>query len=400
MERFRQFALALPFPPNPLRRLDDMLPNQQVPVPGTPFSGNPANGRSLFDTAQTDASQPCQSCHTHPFGAGGGKLGGVTPQFPTSSDAAALFNGAADGSNHSDLKIPHVRNMHEKIGPVFGTTAAPALARSGFGYIHDGSIPDLGSFFSASVFTVTASEVRDISAFMAHFPSGTQPAVGAQVTLPPGAPAKGVVDKELKLATLIAVGDLSDANRHCELTASTVLNGTLSSFYLAGAWMPDRAGESPISTATLRDQAEAPINFVCTSVGEGVRQGIDRDQDNRLNRDDCAPADPATWSVAQAIEGLTAHATGPFTLQWLEQSASGPSMRYDVAGGALSVLRGSGLAAATECVAGDLVEPRWLDIRVDPEAGDGYWYLVRATNPCGAGTFGPGRDAIADLTCP
>ena len=44
--------------------------------------------------------------------------------------------------------------------------------------------------------------------------------------------------------------------------------------------------------------------------------------------------------------------------------------------------------------------PRWLDSRALPAPGDGYWYLVRAANPCGPGTFGPGREGIADLDCP
>ena len=75
MALFREFALGIRFPSNPHRNLDDTLPDIDVPVPGTPFAGNPSTGAALFDSAPTDGNQPCKSCHTHPFGAAGGQLG-------------------------------------------------------------------------------------------------------------------------------------------------------------------------------------------------------------------------------------------------------------------------------------------------------------------------------------
>jgi hypothetical protein len=66
-------------------------------------------------------------------------------------------------------------------------------------------------------------------------------------------------------------------------------------------------------------------------------------------------------------------------------SASGPSIRYDVLGGALSDLAVSGIAGATACVASDLASPTYLDTRADPLPGDGIFYLVRSKNPCGVG---------------
>ena len=44
MEQFRQFALAIRFPSNPYRNLDDTLPNHEVRVHGSLFPGNPGNG--------------------------------------------------------------------------------------------------------------------------------------------------------------------------------------------------------------------------------------------------------------------------------------------------------------------------------------------------------------------
>ena len=141
----------------------------------------PSDGETLFNTGSLDAGQPCVSCHTQPFGAAGGQLGGVDPVEPTSSNAAGLFNGLADQSNHSDMKVPHLRNIYEKIGPVFGDhVGAPPEVRSGIGLGHDGSVPDIGTFLSINVFTMTPQQVRDVSAFVMHFPTSTKPGVGQQ----------------------------------------------------------------------------------------------------------------------------------------------------------------------------------------------------------------------------
>ena len=122
---------------------------------GALFPGNPTEGALLFDTHPSDATQPCAACHQHPFGAAGGALGGVEPAEPTSSSASALFNGDADGSPHSDLEIPHMRNMHEKFGPVHadpGDNSMPSTV-SGFGY-------SSGPFFGEILLVATDGSQR------------------------------------------------------------------------------------------------------------------------------------------------------------------------------------------------------------------------------------------------
>ena len=88
-------------------------------------------------------------------------------------------------------------------------------------------------------------------------------------------------------------------------------------------------------------------------------------------------------------------------LNWASQStATGPGVVYDVAGGLLSQLRLSGLSAATSCVGSNLASPTYSDARALPASGDGYFYVVRAKNACGSGSFGPGRAGIDGLACP
>jgi hypothetical protein len=415
MELFRQFALEIRFPPNPHRKVDDTLPCGpratdplcEVQPHGSLYPGNPTQGEIIFNTFATDAGRPCVTCHKHPFGSAGGKLGGVDPEEPTSMDAAALFNGLNDLSVHSDLKIAHLRNMHEKFGPVWappGSASMPETA-TGFGFTHDGSIPDLFRFLSLNVFTLSAAnqaqQVRDVASFLFHFPTGVKPAVGRQVTMP-AAGSPGPAGDEALLATLLTLGDLADPNRHCELVASTIAGGRPRRYHLSGgAWVTDVAGETPVSTAALRADAQAPITFTCTPLGSGPRLGGNRDDDARLDGQDCASDDAETWSPAGDVTGLRLAKSPSTDITWDDQApAAGPSMRYDVAGGGLSDLRARGLAAATSCVAGDLGVPAHTDIRADPSAGDGYYYLARAVNRCAEGGFGPGRASLDPLACP
>ena len=414
MERFRQFALEIHYPSNPYRRLNDSTPCGlraddplcEVQPHGALFPGNPTEGAQLFDNHPSDAGQSCASCHEHPFGVAGGALGGVEPAEPTSSDAAALFNGDADGSPHSDLKIPHLRNMHEKFGPVLadpGDTSMPPTP-TGFGYVHDGVIPDMYRFLSAAVFNLSAAnqaqQVRDLVAFLFHFPTTTKPAVGRQITVPEGTPPTGSTADETLLTRLMTLSDLADTDRHCELVAATVADGRLRRYHLSGGtWVTDVAGEPPLTTVALRENAAAPVTFTCATLDAGQRLGGDRDEDSFLDGDDCADGDAQTWLVPAGVDSLLLSKTATTNLTWTDQSAAiGPSVRYDVLGGNVSDLNVSGIGNTT-CFADDLADATFDDLQADPPAGDGFYYLIRVRNPCGVGDLGAGREPLLTLDC-
>ncbi len=414
MERFRQFSLAMRFPPNPYRNVDDTMPcgrrnvdpGCEIKPHGSLFSGNPTEGEFLFLNNNSDAGQRCSACHALPFGAAGGALGGVNPTEPTTApQATALFNGDADGSPHSDLEVPHLRNMYEKFGPVWATPAqSPPDTPVGFGFIHDGAIPDMFRFLSASVFTLSAAnqaqQVRDISNFMFLFPTGTRPAVGRQVTLPAGVPPTGPAADEALLATLQSLGNVASGVRHCELVATATSSGRQRHWYWSGgAWVTDVAGETPVSTLALRQNAQGPVTFTCATIGAGPRLGGNRDLDAVLDGEDCANDDAGTWRAPQGVGLIDVQGVGPTTIAWNDQSAvTGPSLRFDVLGGLLSVLRATGISA-TACVASDVAGVDWHDLRADPAPGEGFFYLVRAENPCGTGDLGAGRASIQNLVC-
>jgi len=99
--------------------------------------------------------------------------------------------------------------------------------------------------------------------------------------------------------------------------------------------------------------------------------------------------------------GFALSGKSPTSLTWTEQaSATGPGILYDVVGGTISVLRSSGLSAATSCVGSALTVPSFSDTRPAPGPGACFYYLVRARNACGTGGFGAGRSALDTLACP
>jgi hypothetical protein len=147
----------------------------------------------------------------------------------------------------------------------------------------------------------------------------------------------------------------------------------------------------------LRQGAASPITFRCAPLGSGARLGGNRDEDLALDGDDCAPADAGAWEAPVSVTGLLATAAA---LTWNDQApTTGPGIVYDVLGGDLSDLHASGIDA-TGCVAGDVETPSYSDPRPNPPATDGYYYLIRPENVCGAGSLGPGRESIQGLACP
>jgi DNA-binding beta-propeller fold protein YncE len=409
MSDFRRFALDIVFPPNPYRTVDDNVPNATVTIPGLPNPGNPEIGRQRFmglAGGPTDGGVFCVTCHTQPFGANGGKIGGLESGDPAQAKAA-LFNGDADGSLHSDLKIPHLRNIYEKFGPRYaaGTPGDPPTdQKSAFGLSHDGSVPDMNTFLSAGVFNLTADDAKNISAFMMMFPTGTKPAIGRNVTVPAGAPPTGTTAQESLLSQLISLGNLASGTRHCELVAAARSSGPGArerTWFLAGGvstggmWSTDVDGELQITTTQLRTNAGGPITFTCATIGSGVRLGADRDEDGSFNGSDFCPGEASVYEAPALVTDVAVDPASAITWTPLVP-ADGAPIEYEVAGGNLSSVPASGFASAG-CLAGAIPGTAWTDARPDPARGDGYYYLVRGTKSCGAGSFGAGSgpDALA-----
>jgi hypothetical protein len=278
MDAYAAFIMTVNFPPNPFRNLDNSLP-ASITVPsqsggGATASGNPGNGNNIFVNQNLDGGVfSCNLCHTLPVGASGN-----------------LFNGNLEGETQ-DFKIPHLRNMYEKVGfdvirPGLQSGNASNIGlptqKRGFGFIHDGSV-SLTEFLAANVFTSTTQQERDLFAFMLAFPTESVPAIGRQVTVTEANKNDATVASTI--ATLVGQAETPNADLIAKGVVGAVAKGWV---YDAGSnlFVPDSLLEAPASESALRAAIGAGdvVTFTGVPPGAGVRLGIDRDRDTFLDR--------------------------------------------------------------------------------------------------------------------
>jgi len=328
MNEFTDFALALMYPPNPIRHLDDSLtPAQQA---GKDFFFDP--------TKVVDSVFHCSGCHV------------VDRDFNKDmTNKPGVFG--TDGRNtfsfiQQFLKIPHLRNVYNKVG-MFGmpnsrkyladdpfTGMDPAWNPNvpedfqkianhlffgndnvhrgdqikGFGYTQEGSTDTLFRFHNTNGFlprapgtvspldpgnddalpiTPEGMEIRrNLEQYMMVFPSNFFPIMGQQITLTEN--NADIVGPRIDL--MIARADLGE----CDLIAQKKKQGFL--YQGDGTFARDRLQKRPISDAGLRKKAKRHIGitYTCTPPGSGMRIALDRDEDGVLNGDERrAGTDPA-----------------------------------------------------------------------------------------------------------
>jgi DNA-binding beta-propeller fold protein YncE len=285
MQAFTDFAMQLTYPPNPSKQLDNS------------FRAGEAAAMSMYANTTTDLVATCNQCHV--LDPASGFFGG---------DGRSIF----DGSNQH-LKIPHLRNLYQKVG-MFGMAEIEppeALASQGqgslavhggsfantgnqvrgFGFLHDGSVDSLERFFDVDGFQInstplSAGQRSDMRDLMISFPTDLAPIVGQQVTLT----NSNAVVANPRIDLLIARADtvftseiLGGVTTECELIAKGIAGGSSHGYlYLGGgSFQPDDGG-APISDANLRLQAlgaAQEVTYTCVPPGSGMRMGIDRDGD-------------------------------------------------------------------------------------------------------------------------
>ncbi len=121
--------------------------------------------------------------------------------------------------------------------------------------------------------------------------------------------------------------------------------------------------------------------------GDSLGDACDPDDDNDGVQDaaDCAPLDASASSPPAEVSGLVLEQLASTRLSWTGQGAG---FRYDVAGGDLGTLRANGNESDATCLRDDEPGTSWEDTRPDPAPGSGHYYLVRAQNACGSGSYG------------
>ncbi len=322
MERFAAFMLSVQLPPNPLRPLDNSLrASAQI---GQDFFNGSRRADGIDVDIDVNGPEPdgatCQGCHTH-------------------NPALGFFGTdgqAAHGGEILVTKVPHFRNLYQKVG-MFGlphregflpstTDAHQGDQIRGFGFLHDGATDKLFNFLQGGVFddgdTTCADQglgdhfgcgVNDgmhvgipddtvrqgLVDYLLAFDSDLAPIVGQQMTLSPDATADAldrIALLETRAATPFAshiLRSLENANlTECDLVVKGVIDGLARGLLYdpdTETYRSDRLSEAALTPAEIRalptTSGEA-LTFTCFPPGSGQRAALDRDQDRHFDRDE------------------------------------------------------------------------------------------------------------------
>lgn len=334
MDDFANFALELMYPPNPIRHLDNSLTAAQQ-----------AGHDFFFDPGKVvDTAFHCNGCHIVDRSANEGL-----------TNKPGFFG--TDGKNtfafiQQFLKIPHLRNMYNKVGMfgmannrkyladdpftgmpegldpfnnpddfntffqfIFYGNENPFMGDQikGFGYTQEGAADTVFRFHTTNGFlprapgTVTPQDPgngfnlnispegmqirRNLEQYLMVFETNFFPIMGQQVTL---TEFNGdVVGPRIDL--LMARADLGE----CDLVAKKSNRRDKGFLYLGGGtFQADKAAADPLTDKRLRKKARdgKTLTFTCVPPGAGNRMALDRDEDGFLDGDEIAagsdPADP------------------------------------------------------------------------------------------------------------
>jgi hypothetical protein len=264
MAAFRDFVETLRFPPNPNQKLDRTLPRSLA-------GGDPEAGRDVFHNRRFPVlglGIACVTCHAADPGPG-------TKNGLHSARALQLSQ---------PFKAPHLRNLYQKAG--FQNQPGATTVR-GFGLAADGSFGSLFEFLSRPFFGDLATNAVDkanLSAYLQAFDTGTAPAVGYTRTIAPANADDGEVINDWRLL------EVQSARGNIDLIVNGTIDGKVRGLLYrpsSNDYVADRTGLGPFIRAELLAKIAAgdTLSLMGVPPGSGVRMGIDRDLDGRLDGD-------------------------------------------------------------------------------------------------------------------
>lgn len=413
LQQFEDYLATIVFPPNPFRNIDNSLPSSidlsDQPSPGLFASsgglqeGEPmGQGNALvgvdeyINGALVGNGGDCIACHTLPTGLGPDGLLGPNgfedfPLGPNGEHHIALV--AVDGSTNITMKVPHLRNLHERVG--FELTSLESNA--GFGFSHDGAVDTLARFFAEPVFAFQSdTQLADQVAFMMAFAgSDFGGLLAGQFPAPSSNDTHAGIGQQVQIGNLLDLS-LEDLNRLGTLLVQAeagrigliahVFDGTRQrgfAYFGTDIWAVDMFGQI-IDSATLLGYASAatPITLTAVVPDMRIRLALDRDLDGCLNGDeilggtrpDLAGDCTCLLPPPTAATNLTAFDRGPHAiiLEWNEfdLTENGWLLERRAPGGVWSIR--ATLPASTT---------RYEDVGLSP--GQTFEYRLRSFNCAG-----------------
>jgi hypothetical protein len=224
--------------------------------------------------------------------------GAAWQQVPLGPNAAHHI-GLIELERSSELpfKTPSLRNMFDK----FGMDLTRTNSRSGFGFLHDGSVDTLVRFVQDAFDVNNDQSIADLTAFLLTF-TGSDLTPGS-LTDPNRSPGVASLDtpaaagRQLTISNSLTVplidsmiGLATSSTGRVDLVVKGFKDGLPRGWFFdrtSGNFLSDRQSETFTPTA-LRALAASGSEQTYTVVprGAGKRIGIDRDADGYLDRDE------------------------------------------------------------------------------------------------------------------
>ena len=265
MQQFTDFAMALTYPPNPIRALDNGL------------TGEEQRGLGHFNNGlvrvQTGLREVCRSCHV------------LDPASGIFGTGGLMSDNSQPGERN--FKIPHFRDQYQKVGMFgFGFQTPPKTGPQvrGFGYNHNGATS--GNFAIADL-GLASNVLAEIRAFLFAFPTEQAPIVGQQVTVN----TTNVATVRSRIDLLVARGVVTSPVPECDLIVKGVVDGRPAGFVMDQnqRFQPDLMSGSEMTLGNvlaMLGTRTSNLTFTCVPWGSGQRMGIDRDADLVLDGDE------------------------------------------------------------------------------------------------------------------
>jgi len=155
--------------------------------------------------------------------------------------------------------------------------------------------------------------------------------------------------------------------------------------------------------ATCEDGNPCTLPDTCQAGACQAGPPKDLDADAHVNGqcggDDCNDTNPLVWQPPLQVTNLTIATVSPANVAWDSQGVqAGPETVYDLVSGSLGPGTGVLFSAASCLQPGGPAS--YADGRPDPASGQSLWYLSRAVNSCGVGSYGSAPRDAAIPPCP